>query len=155
MQVVTQQASDVIDQIAATSTAIAGLVTIVGGLVTYAITKFRSVKKEQLTERDKWILDAMKASQITAQKSAEEIGNSKELIRTLYEMNVPEAQRKEIQAKIGPALDTANQRLKAANEQAAMIKAKAVSIFGEEGDVDKDDTVPREDSKISMKLRTA
>ena len=148
-------ATDIIDQASATVASLAGLITVIGGIVTYAITQFRKVKKEELTERDKWILEAMKSSQIVAQKSAEEIGNSKELIRTLYTANVPEDKRKEAEATVGPALEQANMRLKAANEQAAMIKAKAVQIFGEAGDVDKDPTVPREDSKISMKLRTA
>jgi hypothetical protein len=153
MQVVTQQSSDVIDQIATTATAVAGLVTILGGIVTYAITKYRSVRKEQLTERDKWLLEGLKASQITAQKGAEQIGQSKEVIKAIYELNVPESQRKEIQEKLGPLLAETNERLKAANEQAVMIKAKTVQIFGEAGDVDKDTTVPREAKEISTKLR--
>jgi hypothetical protein len=52
-----------------------------------------------------------------------------------------------------PALRETDQRLAAANQQAAMIKAKAVEIFGEAGDVDNDTTVPREDAAISLKLR--
>jgi hypothetical protein len=150
----TVPATDLYGQINTLATTISLLVTTVGGIVVYIITKYRQVRKEDLTERDKWILDAMKGSQITAQKAAEQIGQSKDIIKTMFELNVPPDKRKEIEAKVGPMLGEANERLRAANEQAAMIKAKAVSVFGEAGDVDKDLTVPREDAKVSTKLRS-
>jgi hypothetical protein len=146
--------SDLFGQINSLASTIAVLVSTLGGIVTYIVTKYRTVKKEELTERDKWILDATKATQITAQKAAEQIGQSKEVIKTIYEMNVSAEERKKIEEKIGPLLAEANIRLDAANQQAAMIKGKAVQVFGEAGDVDKDPTVPREASDISMRLRT-
>jgi broad specificity polyphosphatase/5'/3'-nucleotidase SurE len=142
-----------LDQITTTATSAAALISVVVGIITYAITQFRKVRKEELTKRDKWILESMKAAQITAQKSAENIGQSKGVIQAIYEMNLPEADRKKIEEAVMPALRETDQRLAAANQQAAMIKAKAVEIFGEAGDVDNDTTVPREDAAISLKLR--
>lgn len=146
--------TDLFGQINALASTISLLITTMGGIVIYIITKYRQVKKEDLTERDKWILEAMKTGQMTAQKAAEQIGQSKEVMKVLYELNLPAAEREKLEERLGPLLAEANIRLEAANSQAAMIKGKAVQLFGEVGDVDKDATIPREDSKISMKLRT-
>ena len=150
----TVPATDLFGQINALATTISTLITIIGGIVIYIITKYRQVRKEELSERDKWIMEAMKTGQMTAQKAAEQIGQSKEVLKTIYELNVTPEQRKEIETKLGPLLAEANVRLQAANQQAAMAKAKAVQIFGEAGDIDNDTTVPREGKEISMKLRT-
>jgi hypothetical protein len=145
--------SEVIDQLSATITSISALISIVIGIVTYAITQFRKVKKEELTERDKWIMEAMKGVQLTAQKSAETIGQNKDIIKVIYETNIPVEYKKKIEEKVTPMLQETDERLQKANEQALMIKARAVQIFGEKGDVDKDATIPRESPSISQKLR--
>jgi hypothetical protein len=145
--------SEVIDQLSATITSISALISIVIGIVTYAITQFRKVKKEELTERDKWIMEAMKGVQLTAQKSAETIGQNKDIIKAIYETNIPVEYKKKIEEKVTPMLQETDERLQKANEQALMIKARAVQIFGEKGDVDKDATIPRESPSISQKLR--
>jgi hypothetical protein len=44
------------DQINAVATQISVLVTIIGGIVTYAITNYRKATNKQLTERDNQIL---------------------------------------------------------------------------------------------------
>ena len=146
-------ATDVIDQATATMASIAGLITIVGSIITYFITQYRKVKKEELTERDRWIMEAMKGAQLATQKTAETIGQNKDVIKAIYETNIPEEYRKAIEDKVTPVLRETDIRLQKANEQAAMIKARAVQIFGEEGDVDRDPTIPREDPAISQKLR--
>lgn len=145
--------TSVIDQFSATLTSVSALISVVIGIATYAITQFRKVKKEELTERDKWIMEAMKGVQLTAQKSAETIGQNKDIIKTIYETNIPEEYKKEIEKKVTPMLRETDERLQKANEQASMIKARAVQIFGEKGDVDKDPTIPREGPDISLKLR--
>ena len=147
-------APNVIDQFSATLTSMSALISIIIGIVTYAITQFRKVKKEELTERDKWIMEAMKGVQLTAQKSAETIGQNKDIIKTIYETNIPDEYKKEIEKKVTPMLQEADERLKAANEQAALIKGRATQIFGEKGDVDKDPTIPRESPSVSQKLRS-
>ena len=89
--------SEVIYQLSATITSISALISIVIGIVTYAITQFRKVKKEELTERDKWIMEAMKGVQLTAQKSAETIGQNKDIIKAIYETNIPAEYKKQIE----------------------------------------------------------
>lgn len=143
----------VIDQFSATLTSVSALISVIIGIITYAITQFRKVKKEELTERDKWIMEAMKGVQLTAQKSAETIGQNKDIIKSIYETNIPEEYKKEIEKKVTPMLQETDERLQKANEQALMIKARAVQIFGEKGDVDKDPTIPRESPSVSQKLR--
>jgi hypothetical protein len=143
------------DQINATATSLSVLISTLSGIVIYAITTFRKVKKEELTKRDAWIMETMKATQITAQKAAETIGQSKGVIQTIYELNLTPADRKKLEEALSPMLKETEARLNAANQQAAMIKGKAVEIFGEAADVDQDKTVPREGAEISMKLRTA
>lgn len=145
--------SEVIDQMSATLTSVSALISIVIGLATYAITQFRKVKKEELTERDKWIMEAMKGVQLTAQKSAETIGQNKDIIKSIYETNIPDEYKKQIEERVTPMLKETDERLQKANEQALMIKARAVQIFGEKGDVDKDPTIPRESPSVSQKLR--
>ena len=71
----------------------------------------------------------------------------------IYEASVPEEQRKAIEEKVTPILKETDERLRFANEQAAMVKAKVVQIFGPAGDVDNDAAIPREALQISMKLR--
>jgi hypothetical protein len=141
------------DQINAVATQISVLVTIIGGIVTYAITNYRKATNKQLTERDKQMLELSKQIQMGFQKGVETIGSNKELAKTLYEMNLSTEQRKQIEEKIQPILAEADTRLQTANEQAALIKAKAVSMFGQEADVDQDKTIPRESPSISAKLR--
>lgn len=141
------------DQIGAAATQISILVTTIGGIVTYAITNFRKVRKEELTERDKQMMEIAKQVQMGFQKGAETIGQNKELAKVLYEANLSEEQRKQIEDKLKPLLAEADTRLQTANEQAALIKAKAVQMFGPDADVDQDKTIPRESPSISNKLR--
>lgn len=145
--------SEVVDQFSATLTSLSALISVIIGIITYAITQYRKVKKEELTERDKWIMEAMKGVQLTAQKSAETIGQNKDIIKSIYETNIPDEYKKEIEKKVTPMLKETDERLQKANEQASMIKARAVQIFGEKGDVDKDPTIPRESPSVSEKLR--
>lgn len=142
-------------QINSLATTISTLITIVGGIIIYVITKYRQVTKSELTERDKQILEAMKIGQMNAQKGAETIGQSKDLLQTIYELNVPEEERKKLEDKIKPILKDTDERLKAANAQAEMVKAKSVQMFGPAGDIDQDPTVPRETKGISQKARSA
>lgn len=144
--------ASIIDQISATATSLSALISVVVGIVTYAITQFRKVRKEELSERDKWIMESLKAAQMNTQKAAETIGQSKEVMKMIYD-TVPEEQRKIVEEKVTPILKQTDERLKAANDQASMVKGRAVQIFGPEGDVDKDPTIPREAPGISMKLR--
>lgn len=144
-----------VEQINATATTASLLISTLSGIVIYIITNIRKVKKEELTERDKWIMESLKGVQMVAQKSAETIGSNKEIINMLYKTNLTAEQRVEIESAVGPYLQQADARLKAANEQAAMIKALATKIFGTAGDVDQDPTIPREAISISQKLRSA
>lgn len=145
--------TSLIDQINAVATQISLLVTIVGGIVTYAITTYRKATKQQLTERDKQMMEMTKQIQMGFQKGVETIGQNKELAKVLYDANLSEEQRMRIQEKLSPILAEADTRLQTANEQAALIKAKAVEMFGPEADVDQDKTIPRESPSISAKLR--
>jgi hypothetical protein len=147
-------APTIFDQVETIAASISGIITIVGGLVIWGITRFRQVRKEQLTERDKWIIDNAKAVQIGAQKDVEILGRFKGLAQTLYEINIPESERKKLEEKLTPILQETSEQLKAAENQATMIKSKAVEVFGEAGDVDLDKSVPRESAEISAKLRS-
>lgn len=144
-----------VEQINATATTASLLISTLSGIVIYVITNIRKVRKEELTERDKWIMEGFKGVQMVAQKSAESIGSNKEIINMLYKANLSAEQRLEIESAVKPYLEQTDARLKAANEQAAMIKALAVKIFGTAGDVDQDATIPRESVSISQKLRGA
>lgn len=144
-----------VEQINATVGTFAILISTAFGIATYVITNYRKVRREELTERDKQIMETFKGVQMIAQKSAETIGSNKELIKVLYEANLTPEQRIDIESKITPLLEQTDERLKKANEQAALIKAIAVKIFGTAGDVDQDPTIPREALGISQKLRSA
>ena len=148
-------APDIFDQINTIMIGVAALITTVGGLFTFIITKIRSVRKEDLTERDKMIIEALKTGQMATQKTAEILGQNKSVIKALYEADIPAAERKKMEEKLKPILADVDTMLKTANEQAAMVKGRATQYFGEQADVDQDKTIPREDSKISMKARTA
>lgn len=137
-------APSLFDQINATAATASTLISLVAGMIVYAITTFRKVTKGQLSERDKWIMDVAKGVQINAQKGAETIGREKAFFQKLYEINLNPEQRKQIEESLIPILKQADESLQAANSQAEMIKAKAVQIFGPEGDVDQDKTIPRE-----------
>ena len=141
------------DQISAVATQISVLVTIIGGIATYAITTYRKATKTELTERDKQLMELSKQVQMGFQKGVETIGQNKELAKVLYEANLSEDQRKQIEDKLKPILKEADERLQKANEQAALIKAQAVKTFGPAGDVDQDPTIPRESPSVSQKLR--
>ena len=145
--------SDVIDQASATATSMSSLISVIIGIIIYAITQYRKVKKEDLNERDKWIMESMKGVQLTAQKAAETIGSNKDIIKSIYETEMPEEYKKQIEAKITPMLKETDERLQKANEQAMMIKARATQIFGQKGDVDQDASIPRESPSVSAKLR--
>ena len=144
-----------VEQINATATTASLLISTLSGIVIYVITNIRKVRKEELTERDKWIMETFKGVQMVAQKSAETIGSNKEIINILYKANLTPEQRIEIESAVNPYLAQADARLKAANEQAAMVKALATKIFGTAGDVDQDPTIPRESAAISQSLRGA
>lgn len=144
--------ANIIDQISATATSLSALISVVVGILTYAITQFRKVRKEELSERDKWIMESLKAAQMNTQKAAETIGQSKEIMKIIYDI-VPEDQRKNLEEKLTPILKETDERLRFANEQAIMVKGRATQIFGPNGDVDKDPSIPRETPGISVKLR--
>lgn len=153
--VVAVPAPDIIDQINTVMIGIAALITTVGGLFTFIITKIRSVRKEDLTERDKMIIEALKTGQMATQKTAEILGQNKNVIKALYEADIPLEQRKSLEEKLKPILSDVDSMLKTANEQAAMVKGRATQYFGEKADVDEDKSIPRESPSISMKARTA
>lgn len=146
---------DIFDQINTIMIGVAALITTVGGLFTFIITKIRSVRKEDLTERDKMIIEALKTGQMATQKTAEILGQNKNVIKALYEADIPVEQRKKMEAKLKPILSDVDAMLKTANEQAALVKGRATQYFGEKADVDTDKSIPREDPKISMAGRTA
>jgi hypothetical protein len=147
--------ADLFDNIASLATTISVLVSTLSGVVIYAITTYRKATKKDLTERDKWIMEGMKAAQIAVQKSAEGIGRSKEVMQIIYDANLTAEQKKAIEARLVPLLQETDTTLQKANEQISMVKGKAVEIFGPEGDVDQDPTVPREAIEISSRLRGA
>lgn len=148
-------APDIFDQINTIMIGVAALITTVGGLFTFIITKIRSVRREELTERDKMIIEALKTGQMATQKTAEILGQNKNVIKALYEADIPEEQRKKLESSLKPVLGDIDAMLKTANEQAALVKGRATQYFGEQADVDTDKSIPREDPKISMKARTA
>ena len=146
---------DIFDQISGIMVAVAALITTVGGLATFLITKIRSVRKEDLTERDKMIIEGLKTGQMAVQKSAEILGQNKKVIKALYEADIPIEQRAKLEKALSPILEETNLMLQKANEQASLVKGRATQYFGQEADVDQDKSIPREDSKISMGARTA
>lgn len=145
--------TDVFDQINALASTISLLVTTVGGFATYIIIKWRSVRKEELTVRDKQMLELAKDIQMGFQKGVETIGQTKEVAKILYESQTTDEQRKKVQEQLSPVLADVDARLQKANEQAALVKTKAVQMFGPAADVDQDPTIPRESPSISQKLR--
>lgn len=153
--VVAVPAPDIIDQINTIMIGVAALITTVGGLLTFIITKIRSVRREELTERDKMIIEGLKTGQMAVQKSAEILGQNKKVIKALYEADIPLEQREKMEEKLRPVLQEVDAMLQKANEQASMVKGRATQYFGEQADVDQDKTIPREDSKISIGARTA
>jgi hypothetical protein len=146
---------DLFESISSVATTISVLVSTLSGVIIYAITTYRKATKKDLTERDKWIMEGMKAAQIAVQKSAEGIGRSKEVMQIIYDANLTAEQKKAIEARLVPLLQETDTTLQKANEQISMVKGKAVEIFGPEGDVDQDPTVPREAIEISSRLRGA
>lgn len=146
---------DIFDQINTIMIGVAALITTVGGLFTFLITKIRSVRKEDLTERDKMIIEALKTGQMATQKTAEILGQNKNVIKALYAAGIPDEDRTKLEERLKPILSDIDLMLKAANEQAAMVKGRATQYFGEKADVDEDPSIPREDPSISMGARTA
>lgn len=148
-------APDIFEQINTIMVAVAALITTVGGLATFLITKIRSVRREELTERDKMIIEGLKTGQMAVQKSAEILGQNKKVIKALYEADIPAEQRAKLEKALSPILEETNIMLQKANEQASMVKGRATQYFGESADVDQDKSIPREDAKISISARTA
>lgn len=145
--------ADIFSQINQLAGTISVLVTTIGSFATYIIIKWRSVRKEELTERDKQMLELAKDIQMGFQKGVETIGQTKEVAKILYESQTTEEQRKKVQEQLSPILAEADARLQVANEQAALVKAKAIQMFGPNADVDQDKAIPRESPSISQKLR--
>lgn len=155
MQTVSVPADDLIGQSVALVGTLSVLTSTIVGIIVYVIQAKNSIQKKELSERDKQILEVAKSVQIGMQKGAETIGSSKEVIRMLYDANLSEEERKKLQDKIGPILARETERLRAANEQAVMVKGKMIELLGPEADVDLDKSLPRESEDISKKLRTA
>jgi Na+-transporting NADH:ubiquinone oxidoreductase subunit NqrC len=157
MQIANQSIAVPADDLIGQSVALVGTLSVltstIVGIIVYVIQAKNSIQKKELSERDKQILEIAKSVQVGVQKGAETIGSSKELIKTLYDVNIPEAERKKLQAQLGPILDRETARLQAANEQAVMIKGKMVELLGQQADVDQDKSLPRESAEISAKLR--
>lgn len=157
MQIANQSIAVPADDLIGQSVALVGTLSVltstIVGIIVYVIQAKNSIQKKELSERDKQILEIAKSVQVGVQKGAETIGSSKELIKTLYDVNIPEAERKKLQAQLGPILERENSRLQAANEQAVMIKGKMVELLGQEADVDQDKSLPRESAEISKQLR--
>jgi Na+-transporting NADH:ubiquinone oxidoreductase subunit NqrC len=146
-------ADDLIGQSVTLLGTLSVLTSTIVGIIVYVIQAKNSIQKKELSERDKQILEIAKSVQVGVQKGAETIGSSKELIKTIYDINIPEAERKKLQAQLGPILERENTRLQAANEQAVMIKGKMVELLGQQADVDQDKSLPRESPSISAQLR--
>ena len=157
MQIANQSIAVPADDLIGQSVALVGTLSVltstIVGIIVYVIQAKNSIQKKELSERDKQILEVAKSVQIGMQKGAETIGSSKELIQTLYDVNIPEADRKKLQAQLGPILARENERLQAANEQAVMVKGKMVELLGQHADVDQDPSLPRESPSISKQLR--
>lgn len=157
MQIANQSIAVPADDLISQSVTLVGTLSVltstIVGIIVYVIQAKNSIQKKELSERDKQILEVAKSVQIGMQKGAETIGSSKELIQTLYDVNIPEAERKKLQAQLGPILARENERLQAANEQAVMVKGKMVELLGQKADVDQDPTLPRESPSISKQLR--
>lgn len=153
MQTVSVPANDLVNQSVTLVGTLSVLTSTIVGIIVYVIQAKNSIQKKELSERDKQILEIAKSVQVGVQKGAETIGSSKELIKTLYDVNIPEAERKKLQDRLGPILERENSRLQAANEQAVMIKGKMVELLGQQADVDQDKSLPRESAEISKQLR--
>jgi Na+-transporting NADH:ubiquinone oxidoreductase subunit NqrC len=157
MQIANQSIAVPADDLISQSVTLVGTLSVltstIVGIIVYVIQAKNSIQKKELSERDKQILEIAKSVQVGVQKGAETIGSSKELIKTLYDANIPEAERKKLQAQLGPILERENTRLQAANEQAVMIKGKMVELLGQQADVDQDKSLPRESPSISAQLR--
>lgn len=157
MQIANQSIAVPADDLIGQSVALVGTLSVltstIVGIIVYVIQAKNSIQKKELSERDKQILEIAKSVQVGVQKGAETIGSSKELIQTLYDVNIPEAERKKLQTQLGPILARENERLQAANEQAVMIKGKMVELLGQQADVDQDKSLPRESAEISKQLR--
>ena len=157
MQIANQSIAVPADDLIGQSVALVGTLSVltstIVGIIVYVIQAKNSIQKKELSARDKQILEVAKSVQIGMQKGAETIGSSKELIKTLYDVNIPEAERKKLQAQLGPILAREEERLQAANEQAVMIKGKMVELLGQQADVDQDKSLPRESAEISKQLR--
>lgn len=153
MQTVSVPANDLVNQSVTLVGTLSVLTSTIVGIIVYVIQAKNSIQKKELSERDKQILEIAKSVQVGVQKGAETIGSSKELIKTLYDVNIPEAERKKLQDRLGPILERENSRLQAANEQAVMIKGKMVELLGQQADVDQDKSLPRESPEISKQLR--
>lgn len=146
-------ADDLIGQSVTLVGTLSVLTSTIVGIIVYVIQAKNSIQKKELSERDKQILEVAKSVQIGMQKGAETIGSSKEVIQTLYNANIPEAERKKLQEQLGPILDRETERLQKANEQAVMVKGRMIELLGQQADVDQDPTIPRESPSISQKLR--
>jgi type III secretory pathway component EscS len=146
-------ADDLVSQSVTLMGTLSVLISTIVGIIVYIIQAKNSIQKKELSERDKQILEVAKSVQIGMQKGAETIGSSKEVIQTLYNANIPEAERKKLQEQLGPILERETTRLQKANEQAVMVKSKMVELLGQHADVDQDPTVPRESPSISNQLR--
>jgi Na+-transporting NADH:ubiquinone oxidoreductase subunit NqrC len=157
MQIANQSIAVPADDLISQSVTLVGTLSVltstIVGIIVYVIQAKNSIQKKELSERDKQILEIAKSVQVGVQKGAETIGSSKELIKTIYDINIPEAERKKLQAQLGPILERENTRLQAANEQAVMIKGKMVELLGQQADVDQDKSLPRESPSISAQLR--
>lgn len=153
LQTVSVPANDLVNQSVTLVGTLSVLTSTIVGIIVYVIQAKNSIQKKELSERDKQILEIAKSVQVGVQKGAETIGSSKELIKTLYDVNIPEAERKKLQDRLGPILERENSRLQAANEQAVMIKGKMVELLGQQADVDQDKSLPRESAEISKQLR--
>ena len=115
MQIANQSIAVPADNLIGQSVALVGTLSVltstIVGIIVYVIQAKNSIQKKELSERDKRILEVAKSVQIGMQKGAETIGSSKELIKTLYDANIPEAERKKLQAQLGPILERENERL--------------------------------------------
>jgi hypothetical protein len=120
------------------------------------INKRASVSKRDLTDAEKQIVAISQAALLGAQKSVENIGGVKAGMKAIYEtLDLTPEQRIEIENKLKPYLDEADERLSVGNRQVEIIKGILVQLLGPEGDVDSLTTLPRESKDISLKLRGA
>ena len=145
--------ADIFDQVGAFSVTLSTLAATVIGIISFALTSYRKVTKTEFTDRDRKYMEIAKAVEMGFQKGAETIGSVKDIASVLYKANLTEAQRAEVEKLITPIIERENIRLQKANEQAALVKAKMIEIFGADADVDLDPSIPRESADISKALR--